>query len=189
MSTSIPHDPEKAALLVIDMQEFFRSDVVDKIIPSVKSIVLTCHKKGIPVLWTQHGHMNVEFDGGALARWWKILKELESIVSRSPTSINTLDFIIQSKTRYDAFYKTELNSFLISFGIKTLIISGVKTNLCCETTARRAFDENYNIVFLEDATATDTKEMHKATLLNIGYGWGIVATVDHTIKWLSTYEK
>jgi len=44
--------------------------------------------------------------------------------------------VINSKTRYDAFYKTELDSLLISLGIETLIISGVKTNLCCESTAR-----------------------------------------------------
>ncbi|CAG8844934.1 802_t:CDS:2, partial [Gigaspora margarita] len=124
MSTSIPYNSESATLLVIDMQEFFRKDLANKIIPNVKSIVTTCHEKDIPVLWTQHGHINVQFDGGALARW------------RSPASLGTLDFIIQSKTRYDAFYKTELNSFLTSLGIKTLIISGVKTNLCCETTAR-----------------------------------------------------
>ncbi|CAG8816283.1 7022_t:CDS:1, partial [Dentiscutata erythropus] len=49
--------------------EFFRSDVVDKIIPNVKSTVLTCHEKEILVLWTQYGRMNVELDGGALARW------------------------------------------------------------------------------------------------------------------------
>ncbi|KAF0463777.1 isochorismatase hydrolase [Gigaspora margarita] len=167
MSTSIPYDPEKAALLVIDMQ-------------------------------TQHGYMNSEFDGGALAQWWKdkdkmimrgsekwkILNELDSIVTRSLVSIGTLDFIIQSKIRYNAFYKTELNSFLNFLGIKTLIISGVKTNLCCETTARKAFDKNYDIVFIEDATATDTQEMHEATLLNIGYGFGIVTTVKNTIEWL-----
>ncbi|CAG8803932.1 10686_t:CDS:2, partial [Gigaspora rosea] len=116
---------------------------------------------------------------------WKFLKKLDSIVTRSPPSIGTFDFIIQSKTRYDAFYKTELNSFLTSLSIETLIISGVKTNLCCETTARRAFDENYDIVFIEDATATDTQEMHEATLLNIGYGYGIVTTVKNTIEWLS----
>ncbi|CAG8697411.1 9746_t:CDS:2, partial [Racocetra persica] len=51
-----------------------------------------------------------------------------------------------------------------------------------------AFDKNYDIVFLEDATATDTEEMHKATLLNIEYGWGIVTTVKNTIKWLSTIK-
>ncbi|CAG8698364.1 5345_t:CDS:2, partial [Racocetra persica] len=137
---------------------FFECCFFDKIISNLKSIILTCHKKGIPVLWTQHGHMDVELDGGALARW------------------------------------TELNSFLISLSIKTLIISGVKTNLCCETTSRNdgnddannnfieAFDENHDIVFLEDATAVDTKEMHEAALLNIGYGWGIVTTVNNTTK-------
>ncbi|CAG8669191.1 8492_t:CDS:2 [Racocetra fulgida] len=97
MSTSIPYDPEKAALLVIDMQEFFCNDSVNKIIPNVKSVVTTCHEKGIPVIWTQHGHLNSELDGGALARWWKnkdkmimrgsekwkFLKELDSIVTVS----------------------------------------------------------------------------------------------------------
>ncbi|CAG8776199.1 22237_t:CDS:2 [Dentiscutata erythropus] len=151
MSTSIPHDPKKAALLVIDMQ------------------------------WKGKDEMIMR-----RTEKYKILKELDSIIQRSSTSIGTLDFIIQSKTRYDAFYKTELNSFLTSLGIKTLIISGIKTNLCCETTAKRAFNENYDIVFLEDTTAVDTKEMHQATLLNIGYGWGIVTTVNNTAEWLST---
>lgn len=61
-------------------------------------------------------------------------------LQRSQTSLDTLDFIIKSKTRYDAFYKTELNSLLISLGIETLIISGVRTNLCCETTARSEYN-------------------------------------------------
>ncbi|CAG8763743.1 1572_t:CDS:2, partial [Dentiscutata heterogama] len=80
---------------------------------------------------------------------------------RSPTSNNILDFSIKSKTRYDAFYKTELNSLLTSLGIETLIISGVLTNLCCETTARSGFNQDYNIIFLDDATAADDEEMQK----------------------------
>ncbi|CAG8493582.1 3883_t:CDS:2 [Gigaspora margarita] len=200
MSTSILYNPENAALLVIDMQEFFHKDLANKIIPNVKSIVTTCYKKDIPILWTQHGHMNVEFDRGALARWWKgkdkmimqgsenwkFLKELDSIVMA--TSLGTLDFIIQSKTRYDAFYKTELNSFLTSLRIKTLIISGIKTNLCCETTARRAFDENYDIVFLEDATATNTKEMHELPRLQILLN-GFQLAKDNKIGGLSLFNK
>ncbi|CAG8830277.1 19937_t:CDS:2 [Gigaspora margarita] len=52
MSTSIPYNPESAALLVIDMQKFIRKDLANKIIPNVKSIIKTCHEKDIPVLWT-----------------------------------------------------------------------------------------------------------------------------------------
>ncbi|RGB26031.1 Isochorismatase-like protein [Rhizophagus diaphanus] len=200
MSTSIPYNPKTAALLVIDMQEIFRNDATD-IIPNVQSLVKSCHEKGVPVFWTQHGHRNPEFDGGALRRWWgdrlikwgsdewQILKEMQPFVSRSQTSLDTLDFIIKSKTRYDAFYKTELNSLLISLGIETLIISGVRTNLCCETTARRGFDKNYDIVFIKDATATENQKMHEATLLNMEYGWAKIVTAIDVIEWLAHIGK
>ena len=88
-STTIPYNPKTAALLVIDMQvshnkqvfkkyshfsktkvkqECFRSDAND-IITNVQFIVKTCHEKNIPIFWTQHGHRNLELDGGALGRW------------------------------------------------------------------------------------------------------------------------
>ncbi|PKK79159.1 Isochorismatase hydrolase [Rhizophagus irregularis] len=111
---------------------------------------------------------------------------MQPFVSRSQTSLDTLDFIIKSKTRYDAFYKTELNSLLISLGIETLIISGVRTNLCCETTARRGFDKNYDIVF---ATATENQKMHEATLLNMEYGWAKIVTAIDVIEWLAHIGK
>ncbi|RIA90960.1 Isochorismatase-like protein [Glomus cerebriforme] len=195
MLNSIPYDSKNVALLVIDMQETPRREVID-IIPKVQSIVKTCHEKNIPVFWTQHGHRNLEFDGGAVGRWWgdrnikwgseewKILRELQPFVSRSPTSLDILDFVIKNKTRYDAFHNTELSSLLISLGIKTLIISGIETNLCCESTARRGFDQDYNIVFLKDATTTENEEMHEATLLNLGYGVAKIATVVEVIEWL-----
>ena len=41
------------------------------------------------------------------------------------------------------------------------------TNLCCETTARSAFVKDYDVIFLSDGTATASKEMHNATLLNL----------------------
>ncbi|CAG8749298.1 6729_t:CDS:2, partial [Funneliformis mosseae] len=96
---------------------------------------------------------------------------------RSSTSSDTLDFVIKNKTRYNAFFKTELDSLLISLGIETLIIAGAETNLCCEATARSGFDHDYNIIFLKDATATENDEMHKATLRNLKYGVAKISTV------------
>uniref|UniRef100_A0A1D1YVS0 Peroxyureidoacrylate/ureidoacrylate amidohydrolase RutB n=1 Tax=Anthurium amnicola TaxID=1678845 RepID=A0A1D1YVS0_9ARAE len=202
MSTSISYNPKKTALLIIDMQECFRSDAV-AVIQNIQSIVKICHDNNVPVFWTQHTHRNIEFDGGPLGRrwggemlktmiWgsegWKIVKELQPLVTRSQNSLGSLDFIIQSKTRYDAFYKTELNTILASLGIETLAISGVRTNLCCETTAKSGFDEGYDIVFIKDATATETPQMHEATLLNMEYGWAKLATTDETIKWLGNLK-
>ncbi|KAF0533029.1 Isochorismatase hydrolase [Gigaspora margarita] len=191
---SISYNPKTTALLVIDMQVYFHNSS-NKIIKNVQSLVKRCHEKDIPVFWTQHGHRNIEFDGGALARWWEtgikwgskdweILSELQPYVSRSPAAINILDFVITSKTRYDAFYKTELNSLLTSLGIETLIISGVLTNLCCETTARSGFNQDYNIIFLDDATAAEDEEMHKASILNLAYGFAKISTVKEVIDWL-----
>ncbi|SRR6266498_3285881 len=65
--------------------------------------------------------------------------DIQSFFQRSSTSIDILDFVIKNKTRYDAFYNTELGSLLISLGIETLIISGAETNLCCEATARSKY--------------------------------------------------
>jgi len=61
---------------------------------------------------------------------WNILRELQSLV------FHGTDFVINNKARYNAFHNTELNSLLISLGTRTIIISGVQTNLCCESTAR-----------------------------------------------------
>ncbi|CAG8687866.1 14006_t:CDS:2, partial [Gigaspora rosea] len=168
-----------------------------KIIENVQLLVKRCHEKDVPVFWTQHGHRNVEFDGGTLSRWcgeekmvkwgskdWEILPELQPYVSRSPEAINTLGFVIKSKTRINAFQNTELNSLLTSLGIETLIISGVSTNVCCESTARSGFDQDYNIIFLDDATGAKNEEMHKASILNLGYGFAKISTVKEVIEWL-----
>ncbi|CAG8554073.1 567_t:CDS:2 [Cetraspora pellucida] len=197
----MPLNAKTTALLVIDMQEYFR-DSSNKIIENVKLLVKKSHEKDIPVFWTQHGHRNIEFDGGSLARWWgkdkaikwgskdwEILRELQPYVLRSPTSANILDFTITSKTRYDAFYKTELNSLLTSLGIETLIISGVLTNLCCETTARSGFNQDYNIIFLDDATAAESEEMHKASVLNLRYGFADIYTVKDIIYTMKDITK
>ena len=45
------------------------------------------------------------------------------------------------------------------------------TNLCCETTARDAFVQDFKVFFLTDGTATASAEMHRASLTNLAYGF------------------
>jgi len=90
--------------------------------------------------------------------------------------------IILPKNRYSAFYETELDTILQSKGIQELIISGVMTNLCCETTARDAFMRDYRVFFLIDGTATGKEEHHLATLKNLGYGFATLMTCEELIK-------
>ena len=82
------------------------------------------------------------------------------------------------KTRYSAFIDTNLDRILRSSGIKTLIMTGVATNVCVESTARDAYMRDYHVVFLADCSATYDEELHRATLENIRRSFGIVTTSD-----------
>jgi isochorismate hydrolase len=75
-----------------------------------------------------------------------------------------------------------LDTTLRSKGVRDVIISGVMTNLCCETTARDAFMRGYRIFFLIDGTATGRSEHHLATLKNLGFGFAYLITCDELIK-------
>ncbi|MBI4188425.1 MAG: cysteine hydrolase [Chloroflexi bacterium] len=86
------------------------------------------------------------------------------------------------KHRYDAFIGTNLELLLNNNGIKTLIMSGVTTNTCVESTARHGFMIDYNIVFLKDCTATHHIEQHEATLKNIEGNFGFVRSSDELFR-------
>jgi ureidoacrylate peracid hydrolase len=86
------------------------------------------------------------------------------------------------KHRYSAFVGTRLESVLHTLGVKTLVMTGVGTNVCVESTARDGFMRDFNIVFLSDCTATSTLEFHEATLANIRNFFGIVATSSDVLE-------
>ncbi|MEW9922289.1 isochorismatase family protein [Marimonas sp. MJW-29] len=84
------------------------------------------------------------------------------------------------KNRYSALIpgSSPLERVLRSQGIDTLLISGTKTNVCCESTARDAMMLDFNVVMVSDATAALSDEEHRATLETIIQQFGDVYTVD-----------
>jgi len=177
-------DPERAALLVIDMQNFFQR-IVRPILKNVMRVIQTCRQKDVPIVFTQHGHTKPQTDGGVLGQWWGevILHGTTDWEFLPEIKIESKDRILPKK-RYSAFYKTALESFLRSKGVRDLVISGVMTNLCCETTARDAFMRDYRVFFLIDGTATGKDEHHLATLKNLGFGFAYLMTCDELIRML-----
>jgi ureidoacrylate peracid hydrolase len=86
------------------------------------------------------------------------------------------------KHRYSAFIGTRFETVLKTLGIRTLIMTGVGTNVCVESTARDGFMLDYNIVFLSDCTATASQGgAHEATLQNMRSFFGTVATSDEVL--------
>ena len=176
--------PDRTALLVIDMQAYFRSMVTD-ILSNLQRLLSVCRNSGVPVVYTQHGHEDPSRDGGMLGEWWGDLIMEGSEGARILREIAPGDSEkIVAKNRYSAFFKTDLEEYLKSRGIKDLLVSGVMTNLCCETTARDAFVRDFRVFFLADGTATAGDDYHLATLRNLAYGFAYILTCDELVDHL-----
>jgi isochorismate hydrolase len=184
--------PERAALLVVDMQRVFVDPEGETYLPMsagacerLKKMVEACRQESVPVFFTRHVHQQAQQDGGSMARWWSSL-----IMEGTPDAelVETLQPLeterVITKCRYSAFAGTPLEMILRSTGVEDLIIGGVMTNLCCETTARDAFVRDFNVFFLADGTATADEALHLSSLRNIAHGFGRVMGVAEAVKTL-----
>jgi len=166
-----PLDWDRAALLVIDPQVQF-SAMLEPILPNLRSVIDAFRSRRRPVVFTRHRHLDPAADAGMLGEWWDAVlidgsPEAELIPQLRP---QPEDLLIE-KDRYSAFLRTRLDRELSSRYIRDLVVGGVMTNLCCETTARDAFMRDFRVFFLLDGTATCREEYHLASLRNLAYGF------------------
>jgi len=89
--------------------------------------------------------------------------------------------LVVNKTTYGTFTSTGLDHALRSLGITSLVVGGVVTNVCVETTARDAADRGYEVVLLDDGCAAFSPEAHEATLLSFQGPFGRVRTTDEVL--------
>ncbi|KAL9229937.1 hypothetical protein vseg_005349 [Gypsophila vaccaria] len=168
-------DPKTSALLVIDMQNYFVS-MANPIIPAIKKTIHLCQHAEIPVIFTRHRHKAGD-DGGVLGEWWggdlimDATPESQLIPEVVAEASKAGDVDVVEKDTYSAFRNTRLEERLRELGVKEVIVTGVMTNLCCETTARDAFIRGFRVFFSTDATATSSRILHEATLVNMAYGF------------------
>jgi ureidoacrylate peracid hydrolase len=85
--------------------------------------------------------------------------------------------IVVTKHRYDAFQGTDLDLVLRSHGIRTLVFTGVVSNVCVETTARAGFVRDYYVAVIEDGCAAYVAEDHEQTLRNIRRFFGVTPSI------------
>jgi nicotinamidase-related amidase len=137
------------ALVVIDVQESFRARPLwravsnPEIVPRVQALVGAARAAGDHVVWVLH----TEPGGGVFdpdSEYVRLMDGLEPIAGE-PTI---------TKTSRNAFTTTNLQQLLTERGIRDLVVCGIQTEQCCETTARLAADLGYDVEFVTDATAT-----------------------------------
>jgi biuret amidohydrolase len=182
-------DLQKTALLVTDMQIFFLDPGSPTftcggpaILPRLKKLIAVFREKGLPVIYTQHVHHPGHLDSGIMGWWWEGMCIEGSPESQVHPEIapNPGEKVIQ-KHRYSAFYNTDLETILRVLKVEDLVISGVMTNMCCESSARDAYYRDYRVFFLADGTGSINEEMHLASLMNLALGFAHVTTVQQVI--------
>ncbi len=162
------------ALLVVDMQKYFLHPDEHafvpsgpEVVPNILKIMKSCLGKEIPVILSRH--VNTKEDAGMMGvRWHELIKENDPR-SEIIEKIASMGGELLKKSQFDCFYETDLEQKLKDAGIRQLIITGVMTNLCVESTARSAFIKGFEVVIPVDATAAYNYEFHLATFLNIAY--------------------
>lgn len=176
----ISFDCAKSAILVIEMQQLFvdELEIIDeKQIKNIKSLIEFIDNNNGQVIYVRHSDHPI--DSLNMINWWGGSVVYGSKGWQMLPQFDIKDRIVIDKNQYSAFQGTDLHNVLQSQGVETVIISGVMTNCCCETTARQAFMLGYNVIFVNDATNTFNADLHLATLKNIAFGFGTVKnTVD-----------
>jgi nicotinamidase-related amidase len=139
------------ALLVIDVQESFRQRVADwqatanpAVVERVGRLVAAARAAGHLVVWVQHvepGSAGVFDPDNGFVRPIDPLQPADGEPLIRKTSIN-------------AFTTTNLQQLLTVHGVRDVLVCGIRTEQCCETTARVASDLGYEVRFVLDATTT-----------------------------------
>ncbi|MEV6285391.1 cysteine hydrolase family protein [Kribbella sp. NPDC051770] len=140
----------QTALIVIDVQESFRvrpnwqavnhPDIADR----VNRLVASARERGDLVVWVLHTEPGTGTVFDPASGNVRLIEGLEPRAGEP----------VISKTSHNAFTTTNLQQLLTQHGIRELVISGIRTEQCCETTTRVASDLGYDVVFVTEATAT-----------------------------------
>ena len=138
------------ALIVIDIQESFRQrpnwQVVSnpRVADRAAQLVDSARARGDLVVWVLHAEPGT---GGAFDPVNGHVRLIPPLEPRDAEPVLT-------KTAHNAFTTTRLQQLLTQHGVTELIVCGIRTEQCCETTARVASDLGYRVTFVTEATAT-----------------------------------
>lgn len=164
-----------------------------EIVPTLKRLIEFCRKIKIPIFYSQAVREESGID--LLTRSHRILpKSREERIKRRPICIRgswdaeiidelkpSLNDHVVIKRRDSVFQDTEVEVWLRSLGIDSIIFSGIDTSICVESSLRDAFNHGYDIVLISDATVSNNLDHYNSTLDNIRNYYGLVMNIDELI--------
>ncbi|MDP2647202.1 MAG: isochorismatase family cysteine hydrolase [Desulfobacterales bacterium] len=201
--------PVRTGILIIDMTNAFLKPGVTLevpagrgLIPGLSRLIEKGRSAGIPIIFTTQAYRATGVDLGLNAVFRPATQDRKPTLEGSEEA----DFfeglkpgekdVVIVKRRFSAFIGTDLDLILRGSGIDTLIIGGVLTNVCCESTAREARMRDYQVIFLSDGTATrglpdmgwgevSEKDLQRVVLTQMAYQFAQVLTIEAVIGKIS----
>ena len=166
--------PENTVMVNIDLQNCFvdNADRGLEVVDRVNHLATICRNAGILVIHTRHvvrpDHSNIGILGKLVpkVRDGMLDEGSESAAFHADLRIEPNDVLL-TKPRFGAFHGTDLDVILRSRGIDSLIITGITTDVCCDTTAREANARDFKVFFLSDATTTSRPPQSQRTTLEL----------------------
>lgn len=197
-------DLAACAVIVVDMQNAYLSkggyldlagfdrDGAEDVVTAMRHLLADVRSAGVPIIYLQNGWDPVYREAGGPDSPNQMKSNALRLMRRRPELAGTLlakggwdyelrdeiamqdgDILIQ-KSRYSGFVSTPLDSMLRSRGIKYLLVAGVATNVCVETTIRDAFGLEYHAVLVTDCChQAGPSYLQDATIYNVEtfFGW------------------
>ncbi len=177
---------ERTALLVIDVQESFRqrpyfvADEVEAYLAAQNRLIAGFVARGLPVVRVFH----VE-DAGAFSKESGFVRPFEGLQDFAPA-------LAIEKHMHSAFAGTPLGQWLTGLGVRRLVVSGIRTEQCCETTTRDASDRGFAVDYVTEATLTfpmqhangriySAAEIRERTELVLSDRFASIVTVDQAL--------
>ena len=171
------------ALLVVDMQNgfcdpegsFTRIDMglegAAEAIHHAAIAVAQARRAGVPVVFTRHLYRPGRADEGrALKRNSPALAGVDGLEAGTWDAEVVAQLgcgpgdLVVDKVRFDAFQWTSLEPLLRGLGVDELVVCGVVTNICVETTIRSAFMRDFGVIMLADCCAAATRRLHELSV-------------------------
>ena len=200
-----PIDPTRTALINVDLQNIFvegfdisATDGPD-VVHRLNKLSGVCREHGMMVIHTINELRADGSNRGIAAevvtaylqntgtnRRGGITAGTDAAKLHESLNVEEADVLI-TKPRYGAFTGTDLDLILRTNNIEAVIIGGIATNVCCDTTAREANQRDYKVFFLSDGTGNhgmqglSAEEIKAATLAAVRLAFGQVLTVDEAI--------
>ncbi len=183
-----PHVPS-CVLLVVDMLRYFVSPegrsylpAATPIVPNVVALIRAWRRTGGPVVFTRHCHEGPH-DLGMLGKFFSdYIRCGEPDSALVPGVEPREDEPVFRKTTYDAFLGTGLEDHLRSRGVSQVLVTGVLTHMCVETTARSAFCRGFEVFVAADATASSRETFHLHALMSMADSVAVVFGTEEILE-------